>query len=199
MTSPQACGPRGHDAALAAGPCAMLDPGQTPRHARERRRHVEPQRVRRALRDQLPPLLRPTAISRRPDRAAPRRDRAATARRLRAARPDGRFPRGSRRPDRSGPGLPVSRPPPDSAQNAPIAAAPAFPRISRARRGLRRSPPRIPAGIAWRRYPRSAAGTVPPAAARQVEIQQRRIGVAEMEVAVRARRKSENGWRHRCR
>ena len=33
---------------------------------------------------------------------------------------------------------------------------------------------------------------------RQVEIQQRRISVAEMKVAVRARRKSENGWRHRC-
>ena len=99
-----------------------------------------------------------TAISRRPDRAAPRRDRAAMARRPRAARPAGRFPRGSRSSDRSGPGLPIFRPPPDSAQNAPIAAAPAFPRISRARRGLRRSPPRIPAGIAWRRYPRSAAG-----------------------------------------
>src|SRR5262245_277594 len=34
------------------------------------------------------------------------------------------------------------------------------------------------------------------ALARQVEIEQRRIGVAEMEIAVRARRKSENGWRH---
>jgi len=32
--------------------------------------------------------------------------------------------------------------------------------------------------------------------ARQVEIQQRRISMAEMEVAVRAWRKSENGWRH---
>src|SRR5437762_2339896 len=32
--------------------------------------------------------------------------------------------------------------------------------------------------------------------AREVEIQQRRIGVAKMEVAVRARRESENGWRH---
>jgi hypothetical protein len=28
----------------------------------------------------------------------------------------------------------------------------------------------------------------------QVEVQQRRIGVAKMEVAVRARRESENGW-----
>ena len=36
-----------------------------------------------------------TAISQAPDTAAPRRDRAAGARRLRAARPDGRFPRGS--------------------------------------------------------------------------------------------------------
>src|SRR5882757_4538811 len=34
------------------------------------------------------------------------------------------------------------------------------------------------------------------AAAREIEIQQRRAGVAEMEVAVRARCKSENGWRH---
>src|SRR5262245_49114372 len=31
---------------------------------------------------------------------------------------------------------------------------------------------------------------------REVEIEQRRIGMAEMEIAVRARRKSENGWRH---
>src|SRR5438874_5489817 len=30
----------------------------------------------------------------------------------------------------------------------------------------------------------------------QVEIDQRRTGMAEMEIAVRARRKSENGWRH---
>ena len=32
--------------------------------------------------------------------------------------------------------------------------------------------------------------------ARQVEIQQRRIGVAEMKMAIRARREAENGWRH---
>src|SRR5438309_10767728 len=32
---------------------------------------------------------------------------------------------------------------------------------------------------------------------RQIEIQERRIGVAEMKVAVRARRKSEDRWRHR--
>src|SRR5262249_25125741 len=34
------------------------------------------------------------------------------------------------------------------------------------------------------------------ALARQVEIEQRRTGMTEMEIAVRARRKSENGWRH---
>ena len=140
-----------------------LDPRQTlsssvPRHARA------PPACRAAARKAC--LARSTvgagpaaAISRRPDRAAPRRDRAATARRLRVARPDGRFPRGSRSSDRSGPSLPIFRPPPDSAQNAPIAAAPAFPRISPARRGLRRSPPRIPPGTWSRRYPRSAAGT----------------------------------------
>src|SRR6266702_2649540 len=32
--------------------------------------------------------------------------------------------------------------------------------------------------------------------AREIEVPQRRISVAEMEIAVRARRKSENGWRH---
>src|ERR1700709_1644850 len=32
--------------------------------------------------------------------------------------------------------------------------------------------------------------------ARHVEVQQCRTGVAEMEIAVRARRKTENGWRH---
>src|SRR6516164_11091262 len=29
----------------------------------------------------------------------------------------------------------------------------------------------------------------------QIEIQERRIGMAEMKIAVRARRKTENGWR----
>src|SRR5205823_1572940 len=36
----------------------------------------------------------------------------------------------------------------------------------------------------------------PAGATRQVKIQQRRISVAEMKVAVRTRRKSEYGWRH---
>ena len=136
----------GDDAALATGALALFFPAQSPGTC-ARGLHVEPERVRCALRDQLLGAGPATAISRRPDRAARRRDRAATARRPRVAPPDGRFPRGSRSSDRSGPGLPILRPPPDSAQNAPIAAAPAFPRIFRARRGLRRSPPRTPAGI----------------------------------------------------
>ena len=182
----------GDDAALATWALAKFFPAQSP-SACARRRHVEPKRVRRYLARSTVGAGPAAAILRRPDRAAPRRDRAARARRLRAARPDGRFPRGSRSSDRSGLSLPVPRPPPDSAQNAPIAVAPAFPRISRATRGLHRSPPRIPAGTWWRRCPRSAAG-IAPGAARQVEIQQRRIGMAEMEVAVRAGSKSENGW-----
>ena len=160
MTSPQASGWR--------STTPLSPPG--PRHARSRPvpRHARaPPACRAAARKVR--LARSTvgagpatAISRRPDRAAPRRDRAARAHRLRVAQPDGRFQRGSRSSDRSGPGLPIFRPPPDSAQNVPIAAAPAFPRISPARRGLRRSPPRIPAGTVSRRCPRSAAGTFPP-------------------------------------
>ena len=151
--------PRGHDRRVSPpgpSPCSVQVRSCG---TRTRRRHVEPQRVRRALRDQPAALVRRkrfrgARIERRPvGIARPRRVG------LRVARPAGQFPRGSRRPDRSGPGLPVFPPPRDSAQNAPIAAAPAFPRICRARRGLRRSPPRIPAGNAWRRYPRSAAGT----------------------------------------
>ena len=158
MTSPQASGRAVTVPLLATGTFATLGPGQILR-THTGRRHVEPQRVRHALRDQPARARRAQAISPRPDRAAPRRDRAATALRFPVARRAGQFPRGSRRRDRSGPSLPVFPPPRGSEQNVPIAAAPAFPRICRARRGLRRSPPRIPAGNALRRYPRSAAGT----------------------------------------
>ena len=76
------------------------------------------------------------------------------------------------------------------------AAAPAFPRRCRARRDLHRSPPRIPAGSGSASMSSMRSRNRPPARRAQVEIQQRRIGMAEMQIAVRARRKAENGWRH---
>ena len=155
-------------------------PGFRPRGHGRRARHRDPRHARSRsdlARARRPPPCRAAARKARPARSAGSRssggkrfrrariERRAVGiarpwrRRPRAARPAGRSRRGSRRRDRSGPAPPVSRAPRDSEQNAPTAAAPAFPRRCRARRGLRRSPPRIPAGNAWRRYPRSAAGT----------------------------------------
>ena len=71
-----------------------------------------------------------------------------------------------------------------------------FPGDARARRGRHRSPARIPAGSGCGRYPRSAAAGARRACAREIEIEQRRQRMAEMQIAVRGRRKAENGWRH---
>ena len=100
----------------------------------------------------------PKATLPHPDRAVPRRDRAATLRPFPVRSPDAQSLRGSRKRDRSGREPTTSPPLRDIPKNVRIAAAPAFPRIRRASRGPHRWRPRIPAGIAWRRYPRSAAG-----------------------------------------
>src|SRR5207237_7614570 len=87
---------------------------------------------------------RTKAISPPPDKAVRHRDRAATARPLRVAPPAVRSPRGSRKPDRSGPAPTIGRARRDNPKGVVIAAAPAFPRQCRARRGLGKSPRRTP-------------------------------------------------------
>jgi len=184
----------GYAVGFATGTFAMLGPGEI-FHAGTGHRHIKPQRVRRVLPDQ------PRALG-------PRE-------RFRRARIE-RRPIGIARPRRFG--FPLRDEPGDfrAALEGRIDQAQArqfFRRLAVARKMFR-----LPAHRRFPGYPepgevfvdrrlefRPAAGCVDildpqqePAAAfaRQVEIQQRRIGVAEMEVAVRARRKSENGWRH---
>ncbi len=163
--------------------------------ARERGLHVEPQRVRRALRDQLPALVR--------------------WQRFRGARIE-RRPVGIARPGRVGLALRHQTGDFRAALETRIDQAQAcqfFDRLPIARKMFRLPPHRRFPGypqpgevlIDRRLEFRPAPGRVDvldpqqepsPRAARQVEVQQRRIGVTEMEVAVRAWCKSENGWRH---
>jgi hypothetical protein len=84
----------------------------------------------------------------------------------------------------------------DTRENARTDAAPAFPRRCRARRGLDRSRPRIPACSGPCRCPRRARQEAAAAVSRQAKIQQHRLREAEMQIAVWARRKLEDGrWR----
>ncbi len=150
--------PGGHRAGLAVGTLAMLDPAEVA----GARAAPPPCRAaaHRARRIQTVARAHPApAISPCRDTAARHRDRAATARSPRAPPPVLRFRRGFRRRDRPGPRLRVFPAPRDIRQDVRIAAAPASPRRCRARRGLRRSRPRIPACSWWRRYPRCAAAT----------------------------------------
>ena len=134
------------------GPAEIGDP-------RTRRRHVEPQRVRHARIEQTPPLvrrqrLRIARIERRAVGIA-RPGRLRLALRHQPCNLGAAFERGidqAHAPRVS----PARR---DSPRGAPTAAAPAFPMRSRARRGPRRSRPRIPAGSAPDRYPRCAAAS----------------------------------------
>ena len=150
--------PGGDNAGLAVRAFAVLGPGQI---ARPRAR-PPPCRAaaRKARRDRAAaPLVR-----RQPFRRAGIERRAvgiARPRRLQppAAPPVWRSRRGFRNSDRPAPGPTASRAPRDSRRDARTAAAPAFPRRCRARRGPRRSRPRIPACSGPRRYPRCAAGT----------------------------------------
>ena len=176
------------------GPAPSSRPGQFFR-ARECCLHVEPQRVRRAFRDQLSALVR--------------------RQRFRGARIE-RRPVGIARPGRAGFALRNQTGDFRAALEARIDQAQAcqsFDRLPIARKMLRLPPHRRFPGypepgevfVDRRLEFRPAPGRVDvldpqqePAAgpARQIEIQQRRIGVTEMEVAVRAWCKSENGWRH---
>ena len=193
MTSPQGCGRRRR--------CRSRRSGlRRARSSRVRRRARTPPPCRAAAHRARPIERRcrarpATAISPCPDKAARHRDRAAMAHRLplrdqprdlgaafearidQAHRVDGRRSRHDRR------------------QNAPTAAAPAFPRRCRARPGLRRSPPRIPAGSARHRYPRCAAAT-----ARRSRAPDRNSAVPNKhgrDADSRSGwREAENGWRH---
>ena len=100
---------------------------------------------------------RQQAISQHPDKAAPRRGRAAIARSPRAARPVSQSRRGFRNSDKRDPEPRGCRPHRGSRPDAGIAGAPAPPRRYQANRGLDRSRFRIPVCSASGRYPRSAA------------------------------------------
>ena len=210
---------RPKDGSWSASPCAPARHRPRPRDGREPRRsrrrdprpvrsnrdrracaqrpgHIEPQRIGRAGLQRSFALPWRKRLRRYLDRAARRRDRAARARALPARPPVLRSRRGSRswdRSDRAPQASPARRDSPrdvrDCRRTGVSHAMPSQARSSRSR-------PRIPACSAPRRYPRCAAGSGRRPRARQVEIQQRRISVAEMQIAVRARRKAENGWRH---
>ena len=78
-----------------------------------------------------------------------------------------------------------------SRQNARTGGAPALPIRCRAIPGREKCRPRIPACSASCRCPRCAAAACPPAFAGHICVEQRRIGMAEMQFAVRARREAE--------
>ena len=95
--------PGGHRTGLAGGAFAEFEPVEFA-GLRGGRRHVEPQRVRHAPIRAAGPARRTTAVSPHPDRAARRRGRAAKSAAPPAPPPVLRFRRGSRKPDRPGPG-----------------------------------------------------------------------------------------------
>ncbi len=156
MTSPQAAGSAATTAGFAAGPGAGLGPGERPDSA------PAPPPCRGAGHMARRPrsgagARRQQAPWRCPDRAARRRDRAATGPWRRARPPSWRSRRGFRSSDRPGPAPRAWPAPPGSRRYARIPATPAAPRRARARRGPHRSPLRIPAGSGTCRCPRCAA------------------------------------------
>ena len=159
MTSPQACGRAATAPVSPSGPSPCSIQPRSPARA-VRRRHIEPQRIGRAGFEQARSLVRRQRFRRCPDRAARHRDRAATAPSAsRCATSLAISARLSKRGIDQALRREFFQRVRDSRQDARIAAAPAFPRRCRARRGLRRSRPRIPACSAWRRCPRCAAAT----------------------------------------
>ena len=121
---------------FAIGAFALLGPGEVA-GARDRRVHVEPQRIGRARFDRGACVRRMTAGWHYRGRAARRRDRAARRPPPLAAPPALRSRRGFRSSDRPGRVRTVSPPRGGTRRNAPIADGPAFPRRGRARRDPR--------------------------------------------------------------
>jgi hypothetical protein len=153
-----------------------------PYRAAARREHPIPAAAR---------ARRTTATAPSRDSAAPRRDRAARGHAPPAAPPIGRSRRGSRNSDRPAPGrqlfergaiigemfgLPPHRMFPDDAEPGEVLV----------NRGLEFRLAARRVDILDAQQEASAGLT------RQIEIQQRRISVAEMQIAVRARRKTED-------